>query len=224
MKAIIHPVQKEILKNLVYKPNARFRDLNTTELTNDQFTFHLKKLLQDGYVEKIEEGYKLTNKGLLYSSNLDLDSLEVPHIKVGVKLYIERRNGNEIEVLLGERLRDPFKGTIGFHTHKVRPDESVFETARRCLLNETGLTGEFEYAGLEYIIEKSEEALNSSRMMNFIRVKNIQGEMLEITKESKNTWVNIKDISKLENTYHDILEDFSLFQRKEMFFNEKVRK
>jgi len=72
VKNITHPVQKEILKNLVYKPNARFRDLNTTELTNDQFTFHLKKLLQDGYVEKMEDGYKLTNKGLLYSSNLEL--------------------------------------------------------------------------------------------------------------------------------------------------------
>lgn len=78
-------------------------------------------------------------------------------------------------------------------------------------------------AGLEYIIERSEDALNSSRMMNFIRVKNIQGEMSEITKESKNTWVNIKDIPKIENTYHDILEDISHFQRKEMFYSEKVK-
>jgi hypothetical protein len=46
--------------------------------------------------------------------------------------------------------------------------------------------------------------------------------MLEITKESKNTWVNIKEISKLENTYHDILEDLSLFQRKEIFYTEKI--
>ncbi|MEI6462310.1 MAG: NUDIX domain-containing protein [bacterium] len=222
MTKITHPIQLGIIKKLMFLSPARFSDLNDTDLTNDHFTFHIKKLIVDGLVEKTLEGYILTSSGLLYSSNLDLDSLEIPHIKVGVKLFISRKVGNREEVLLGERLREPFKGIVGFHTTKVRPNESVFDTASRCLLNETGLKGDFEYVGMEYVIERNLKALNSSRMMNYIRVINLKSEMIKLTQESRNIWVDIKDVGKIENTYVGIEKDIELFMSKQIFFKETV--
>ncbi|MEI6887001.1 MAG: NUDIX domain-containing protein [bacterium] len=222
MVKVSHPIQLGIIKKLMFLSVARFSDLNDTDLTNDHFTFHIKKLISDKVIEKLDLGYRLTPAGLLYSSNLDMESLEVPHIKVGVKLYITRKQKGKTQVLLGERLREPFKGSVGFHTTKVRPNESVFDTAKRCLLFETGLRGDFEYVGMEYVIERNPNALNSSRMMNYIRVVNLKNKMVKLTEESNNMWVNLDDVSKTKNTYKGIEDDLKLFQRKKIFFCEKL--
>ena len=126
MYEIDHIVQLSIIKQLIFKPKARFRDLNKTDLTNDHFTFHLNRLIKLGILEKKGIYYSLTTQGLELAGRLDIKSMSIVHPpKVGVCLFITRKNKGKVEVLLEERLKDPFKGMIGSHTEKVRFAESL---------------------------------------------------------------------------------------------------
>ena len=48
-----HSVQVTILRHLLFKPHATFSELQkSTDLTSDHFNFHIKKLIEEGFVEK----------------------------------------------------------------------------------------------------------------------------------------------------------------------------
>lgn len=222
---IDHNVQLDILKQLLFKPKARFRDLNKSDLTNDHFTFHLKQLLKLGLIEKQEQYYNLTPQGTEIAGRLDLKSMQIVRPpKVGVALFITRINKGELEVLLEERLKDPSKGKIGSHTEKVRFGESLFETARRCLKEETGLTGKFEYAGALHIIRKKDNYPAVDVLLNFFRVKNPKGELILETTESRNTWVPIESVYKTRNTFEHFKEDLKTLLSEKNFFKERIVK
>lgn len=220
---IDHNVQLDILKQLLFKPEARFRDLNKSDLTNDHFTFHLKRLTKLGLISKSGNLYKLTPRGLEIAGRLDLKAMEIVRPpKVGVSLFITKGNKGVKEILLEERLKDPSKGKVGSHTEKVKFGESLFETAKRCLKNETGLTGKFEYAGVIRIIRKKNDYPAVDVLLNFFRVKNPKGELIEKTKENRSFWLPVKEVHKLKNTFEHFKQDLELLLSDEKFFKERI--
>lgn len=222
---IDHNVQLSILKQLLFKPKARFRDLNKSDLTNDHFTFHLKRLIELGLVEKEGTIYQLTPQGLEIAGRLDLQSMQIVRPpKVGVCLFVTREKEGKIEVLLEERLKDPSKGKIGSHTEKVRFGESLFETAKRCLKSETGLTGEFEYAGVLRIIRKKKAYPAVDVLLNFFRVKNPKGKLISKTSESRNFWIPLHKVSEVKNTFEHYKEDIKLLLSDKVFLEERIVK
>lgn len=130
---IDHHAQLTILRELLFHPEAHFGELNKTGLTNDHFTFHLKRLIDKGLIEKTDEVYKLTPMGLEIAGRLDVKNLEfIKQPKVGVSICVTRNNGREL--LLGRRRKDPNRGQCGFYAQKVRFGESLFETAKNACL------------------------------------------------------------------------------------------
>lgn len=157
---ITHPVQRSILKELLFNPHARFAELNVTGLTNDHFSFHIKKLVELGIVEKSDEHYTLTTKGRELAGRLDIQKKKfLPQPKLGVSIFVSRMRDGQREILLGERLKDPSRGEIGWFTEKIQLGESAYQTARRCLLRETGLHAEFAFVGVERFIRKRQRDL-----------------------------------------------------------------
>jgi len=76
MNLELHPIQTKILNALLFKEKARFKELNTTNLTTDHFTFHVNKLIKDGLISKNPEGdYVLTTKGKEFANRLEAASL-----------------------------------------------------------------------------------------------------------------------------------------------------
>ncbi len=222
---IEHSIQLSILKHLLFKPKARFRDLNKSDLTNDHFTFHLKRLIELDLIKKEEIFYQLTPKGLELAGRLDLKKMEIVRSpKVGVCLFITRINKGKTEILLEERLKDPSKGKAGSHTEKVKFGESIFETTKRCLKEETGLEGEFKYAGAIRVIRIRENYPFVDVLLNYFKVNNPKGKLKEQTKESRNYWVPYKDALKLKNTYESYKEDLKLLTSKKIFFKERIIK
>ena len=216
---IDHRVQLLILKQLLFNPKAKFSELNTTQLTNDHFTFHLKRLVELGLVKKNNDYYQLTTIGLETASRLDIKSLTIKkQPKVGVLLCITRTNNNQQEVLLGERLKDPNKGQIGFHAEKVIFGESLFETAKRCLLKETGLSGSLSFAGTVHLLDKDRNNPQYDRLMCYFRVSNIKGKLVEKTTESRNFWLSYEEAYRQKNIFADLPQDLDLFNKKELFF------
>ncbi len=52
----LHKAQTHILKVLIFKPKARFADLNCLKLSTDHFTFHIKSLVDAELIVKSPEG------------------------------------------------------------------------------------------------------------------------------------------------------------------------
>ena len=217
---IDHQVQLSILRELLFNPQAHFAQLNKTELTNDQFTFHLKHLVEKGLVEKQGEIYQLTPMGLEVAGRLDVKVLDfVKQPKVGVSICV--RDGNK--VLLGKRLKDPNKGQIGFYAEKVRFGESLLETAKRCLLNETGLEAVFKYAGELHIIRKENNVIVVDVLFTCFKVTKFWGNLKEKTVESENFWVNYEEAYTLPNVFPDLKEDLDLYKKDALFFKEIIQ-
>ncbi len=221
VKNISSPIQLAILKNLLFLPEARFSNLNTEDLTNDHFSYHLRQLVKEGLVVKEADKYHLSPEGLSLAADMDLaQPEEFKPLKVGVEVYVEKTEGKEKFILLEKRKRNPNKGLIGFHTTKARLGESVLETAKRCLLEETGLIGTFKSLGC---VHKRywEEKNTAARLMVLLKAIKISGELLVETTESTNMWVKLHELEKLENKQGDLLEDLKLFSRRKSFFEER---
>ncbi|OGG17716.1 hypothetical protein A2721_00545 [Candidatus Gottesmanbacteria bacterium RIFCSPHIGHO2_01_FULL_47_48] len=221
-----HQVQLSILRELLFRPQARFTELNKTGLTSDHFTFHLKHLMEKGLVEKRDEVYQLTPYGLDVAGRLDIKTMKfVAQPKVGVAICVTRKNGGGTEVLIGRRLKDPHKGKAGmFYAEKVRLGESLFDTAARCLENEVGVKAQFKFAGTLHLTRVQESEIVQDVIFTCFRATIISGEVEPTTNESQNFWVKYEKASELTDGFLDLAADLELFVKKEPFFEERRSK
>lgn len=146
----IHTAQTAILRELLFAPSAGFADLQKpTGLTSDHFNFHISRLVELDFIEKVARGkYALSRKGKEYANRLDTEqSIIERQPKVSVILVIWRDRTKQ-EILIQERLKNPYFGYWGYPTGKIGWGETVLETAQRELMEETGMHGKFSYHGI----------------------------------------------------------------------------
>ncbi|MEO5950819.1 MAG: NUDIX domain-containing protein [Candidatus Saccharimonadales bacterium] len=143
-----HPAQVAIMRYLLFTPQAGFAELQKrTNLTSDHFNFHIKKLLDEGYVEKSDGHYKLSRKGKEYANRMDTDENEIEkQPKVSVVIILERKNENgEREFLYQQRKKNPYFDFWGRLGGKMRWGESVIDAAKRELFEEAKLEADLEF-------------------------------------------------------------------------------
>jgi len=216
-----HLAQLEILKHLLFEPLSRFSVLNKLKLSNDHFSFHIKKLIEDGLIQKESDKYFLTPKGLQFASRMDLEHTELlEQPKIGVSLFVTRKTKGKTEVLLGQRLKDPNLGKIGLFARKVKFGQSLLDTATKCLFEETGLTGKFSFAGTYRLTQKAQGEIITDVLFTCFQVTNLSGEILTESIHSKNFWVEIEDSKKLEGIFSDYLKVVGHLQSEKIFFEE----
>lgn len=214
---IDHEAQLAILKHLLFHPQSRFSELNEFGLDNNHFNFHLKQLLKEGVIEKQGCLYRLTAIGLELAGRMDIKEVEiVRQPKLGVCLCVIDSAGR---ILLGKRLRDPGIGMINFYTRKVKYNESLFETAKICLREETGLEADFTYAGTIRFLNPAMD-----RLMIFFLAKPTGGAFVSKTKECENAWYVPKEIPNLKNIFPELLDCMAKLFSKKLFFEERHEK
>src|SRR5690606_3075989 len=109
----IHPVQIRILKVLLFTIEASYADIQKQSgLESDHFNFHLKKLVELGYVAKAGPKYTLTAVGKEHASKIDTDNNTIERQpKVSIILgVIQQLDGQPDKVLVQQRLKQPFFG------------------------------------------------------------------------------------------------------------------
>ena len=144
----IHEFQISILRELLFKPEARFRDLKKVDVTNDHFTFHVNHLIKEGLIVKQNGKYSLTDQGKEFANRMDTDALKLERqAKLAIAIHAVRKNKGITEYLVHKRLKEPFYGWYGSHSGKVRWGENPLECAQREFLEEAGLTGKFTLKG-----------------------------------------------------------------------------
>lgn len=151
-EAQIHDAQTKILRELLFLPATNFAELQKVSgLESDHAKFHIKRLVELGYIEKANAQYQLTVKGKEYANKLDTDAGVIERQpKVAVLLIVEREHNGMKQYLLQERRKHPYYGYWGAPTGKIRWGESILETASRELEEETGLIARFEHRGLNH--------------------------------------------------------------------------
>lgn len=138
----MHYIQKYILDKLICANFLRNRDMRPPHTESNLYQYHLKRLIDSGYIQKSTPGYTLSSKGLQYADkhSSDLKS-QRPQPKLVTILILENGNG---EVLLVERKKQPFIGMYNLPSGKIHEGESLLEAGRRELFEKTEITDEIE--------------------------------------------------------------------------------
>ncbi len=140
----IHPDQIDILSILKNVPTARFSDLKVNSLENDLLNYHLKHLIQKGFLKKEGQTYSLTIKGSQLISHIPLREKYCDLFKTSVALYVVKDG----KILVQRRKRQPFLGDVVTIAGKIRWGETAENTAKRKLKEEAGLDASFKLLGV----------------------------------------------------------------------------
>lgn len=208
----VHAAQTKILRELLFLPATNFAELQKVSgLESDHVKFHIKRLVELGYVEKAGTKYKLTVKGKEYANKLDTDAGVIERQpKVAVMLVVERTNANSgKEYLLQERLKHPYYGFWGVPTGKIRWGESIYETASRELEEETGLNGSFEYRGVYHERVRHEKSgdVVEDKIFHLMFTRTVSGTLTERFDGGRNMWRTLDDMAQEPKKYKSFDEE-----------------
>ena len=218
----LHGVQMQILRELLYSPGARFSDLNISGLTSDHFTYHMTKLVELGLVEKFKKGYALTPKGKEYANKMDTDTLSIERQPKTTAIVIGmRKNGKRNELLIQTRQKEPYLGYKGFVSGKVRFGETIEATAKRELLEETGLEGKVKLKLVlhEHIHNDGNELLEDKIFYIFTAIA-LKGD-LHNTKEGTNEWMTREEFISDPKHFYDEKDILEWIKSDKLMFIEK---
>lgn len=221
----LHDIQTSILRELLFISKARFAELNTQNISNDHFTFHVKRLQELGYIEKLESGeYQLTASGKEYAGRLDTDGLKVAierQAKIGVLVVAMRTEAGEQQYLIQQRLKEPYWGFHGFMTGKVKWGETIPEGAAREFIEETGLTGTLEIAGVKHKMDyDGKHNLLEDKYFFVIRATSVKGNLQEVFPGGRNMWLTRKEIQKLPDLFDGVEESIEIVHVHQLKFVE----
>ena len=215
-----------ILRELLFNPNSRFTDLNIQGLSNDHFSYHIKVLIQDGYVTKNESKYLLTNKGKEFANRMDTDNTEIEkQPKVAVIIIATKNIKGKKHLLVQERTKEPYFGYYGFITGKIRFGEKVSETAKRELKEEAGLEGGdivIKRIVHDHVVLEDSGDLVEDKMFYVVLIKNPKGDLVD-TRNGKNKWITVEQFKKLKKKYYNEDNIYRISQLKgDMDLDEKT--
>lgn len=223
-EAKIHDAQTSILRELLFKPTAGYADLQKpTGLSSDHFNFHIKQLVEIGYVEKLGRGkYKLTPRGKEYANKLDTDANVIERQpKAAVILAIEHKG----KWLFQERLKHPYYGFWGFPSGKIRWGETILETAARELYEETKLQADCGYMGIyhEQVFQAETGEQLEDKIFHVIHCTNVRGTLEERFEGGRNAWMTLLEVSRQPKKFESYKFEADIAAGKIAFIERTVK-
>lgn len=212
-----HSTQVAILRHLLFTPEATFAELQKdSDLTSDHFTFHIKKLVETGYVLKTNTGYQLSPTGKEYANRMDTDENEIEkQPKVSVVVVLERDNNGRREFIAQQRLKQPYYGFWGRLGGKIRWGESFEEAAKRELLEETGLTADFTYKMIFHKrdYKKAAGELLEDKVFVIMYANAYEGELIVDFEGGHNEWLTQEEFMAKEKTFESARDFIDLIDK-----------
>jgi len=225
MEIKIHDFQISILRELLFKPQARFSDLNKVDIPNDHFSFHLKHLIKEGLVAKTNGRYSLSDEGKEFANRMDTQALKIERqAKLGVAVHATRIRNGKTEYMVHRRLKEPFYGWYGPHSGKIRWGENPLDCAKREFLEESGLTGKFTLKGIvHYHHFHKDGRLLEDKYFWVYKVENTKGELKKKVPEGENSWMTPKEYRSLKNVFATFDEVTEVINGKKLVYIDRVK-
>ncbi len=209
-----HTTQTSILRHLLFVPEASFAELQKdSELTSDHFTFHIKKLVASGYVEKTEHGYALTHSGKEYANRMDTDDNTIEkQPKISVVIVLERTVNGRREFIAQQRLKQPYYGFWGRLGGKVRWGESFEEAAARELKEETGLEAAFTFKSVFHKRDYKEGTgeLLEDKVFIIMYANTYSGDLIVDFEGGHNEWLTQEEFIEKEKSFESARDFITL--------------
>ena len=218
-----HFLQRDVLKKLSLKPKLHFKDLLNDKVESEHMNYHIKKLVDMGYVNKDGFNYSLTIEGKKFVDLVDSESNKVEKMpKVAVIIFVLRKNKGVVEQLSCKRLKQPFYGKIGRLTGKVKFGETIETTAKRELREETGLVAK------NVRIFKIYRKMSKNKLGDFVQdavfflcaLDGISGTFIEKTEFQENLWIRRSDLNRSDLDFFNDYDFFEEYPKKELWFEQ----
>ena len=191
-KPLQHHIQKFIIGVLIHTKYARFRDLRPPKTDTNLFSYHLKVLLKEKWVEKAEEGYTLSKNGLAYVDRVSIEKLNIrSQPKIITMLLVQNSEG---DVLVQRRSKQPYIDTWTLPYGKTHIDDASIEVgARRESLEKLQYSPEsIRHVGDAYIRVETDGELLSTTLAHIFRF-----ETDAIAESESLKWVQPLKLSRL---------------------------
>ncbi len=218
----IHEAQTSILRELLFHPDAGFAELQKpTALDSDHFKLHIGRLVELGYVKKLDSGrYTLTTRGKEHANKLDTDTNTIERQpKISVALIIENEDG---KFLSQQRLKQPYFGFWGRLSGKVRWGETLLETAERELMEEAGLTADLRVAGFYHKMDyKTDGEMLEDKIFCIVHGINPKGELISDAEGHHNEWLTMEEFLAKDKLFGSVPRLTKMAQSKGVGFYEK---
>jgi len=189
VKAMLdHHIQKSIVYDLAFAESLRFSDLKPDDMENKAFTYHLKKVVRAGLVEKLGDGhYALTMKGRRVGKGALKKESRLLDRAYSILLLAVRRSEDDAW-LLYKRQTQPLLGLTGFMQAQPIAETDARSTAQQTCLEQTGLTAEFSVQGHGYFRVYRNAELESFIHFTLLVGHDPQGQLLETAESAGYFW------------------------------------
>lgn len=206
-EANVHQAQTKILRELLFVPDTNFSTLvKATGLENDHAKFHIKRLVDLGYITKNDNKYSLSTKGKEYANKLDTDDNTVERQPKSTTIILIKNPENG-KFLIQQRLKNPFFGFYTFFGGKMRWGETVFETASRETEEETGLIvdeKDWDWRGVYHEIVKHTETneVVEDKIFYLMYTEKFSGELMTDFEGGRNSWMELDEVRANPKHFH----------------------
>lgn len=222
-EASAHEAQMKILRHLLLSPAAGFAKLQKqTGMSSDHANFHVKKLIDVGYIQRDEDaGYSLTRAGKEYANRMDTDDNVIEkQPKLSVALIIENEDG---DFLAQRRLKQPYYGFWGRPTGKIKWGETFLAAAERELMEETGLSATLSVAGFYHKMDFDKESgdMLEDKLFVLIYGHSPVGELIIDAEGHHNEWLSDKELPTRGKMFESVPEITKIARKKTTNFMEE---
>ncbi len=174
-----HHIQRAIVYRLALTPSLKFSELKPDTLENKLFTYHLKKVVAAGLVEKNADGeYALTSEGRLLGVHVLENTQAIADRAYSVLFLVIRRKSDGAH-LLYRRKSHPLFGRVGFMHATPNSHESSVETAARICKERTGLDADFSALGSGFFRVSEGDKLESFTNFTLMVCEDAHGELVQ---------------------------------------------
>jgi 8-oxo-dGTP pyrophosphatase MutT (NUDIX family) len=160
--------------------------------------------------------------GKEYANRIDTSNTQIEkQPKISVLIIPEIEIDGVSKLAVQQRLKEPYYGFQGFITGKIRYGETVFQAAARELKEEMDLEAEFEYLyTLHEMVYDKEGNMLEDKFFHVVHAVNVAGQLIEQTKDGKNSWVTVEEFYAMEKKYHNEVEILEWFLKETKGFLE----
>jgi ADP-ribose pyrophosphatase YjhB (NUDIX family) len=191
---MLSEIQAKILALISRSDGLRYSEAYPgEEIDDDLYNYHLQELVKKGLLSKNNGKHDLTDEGVRENIYYDSLGLKQDVFRLSVVLVVTRKNKEEI--LIHKRSRQPYKGEVSTISGKVRNGEKLAEAAKRKLLEEAGLTADFEHWGNFRSIRKTTDGKIIEDTIYCVCVaRDPTGQLIEKNEFGENRWEKFDSI------------------------------